>query len=342
MKRNRLNNRIKLSNEILAKVTRIDEFKGKWSGSLSLNPKILGQLKKSVIITSTGSSTRIEGAGMSDNQIDRFLRGLNQNPPKNRDEQEVAGYANLLGRIFDNYKTLKISENLILQFHDIMLKFSEKDELHKGHYKKEDNTVAIVESGEIKEILFKPTPPYLVKKEMDDVISWYYKEMKNEEIHPLIIIANFIFEFLAIHPFKDGNGRLSRALTNLMMLRNGYSYVPYVSHEEIIEERQSDYYLSLRETQKNHKTDKADITPWFLFFLDIILEQSKRAEEILQKKDPVKLLSDFQKRIYDLFDSNNELSVSDIKKETGIILSTVKQATSKLVEHGLLERIGQG
>ncbi|MBI5913527.1 Fic family protein [Candidatus Azambacteria bacterium] len=342
MLENRLNKRIKLSNKILLKIAEIDELKGKWSGSLALNPRILGQLKRSVIITSTGSSTRIEGARMTDKDVDRFLRGLNQNAPKGRDEEEVAGYADILGRIFDHYDSLKITEGGILHLHDLMLKFSKKDERHRGKYKIQDNTVAIVEKGEVKKILFNPTPPWLVKKEMDDVLSWVKENTEKKDIHPLVVISNFIFEFLAIHPFEDGNGRLSRALINLMLLQQGYAFVPYVSLEEIIESRQSEYYISLRETQKNHKTDNENIEPWLLFFLDCVLTQTKQALKLLLGNDPVKLLSEMQKQIYDQFISDSELSASEIQRVTHISLATVKQALSRLVEHGLIERLGQG
>ena len=342
MKRDRLDKRIKLSNEILLKIAEIDEMKGKWSGSLDLNPRILNQLKRSVIITSTGSSTRIEGSKMTDREVDRFLRGINQGIPKNRDEQEVAGYADLLGRIFDYYKSLEISESRILQLHEIMLKFSKKDELHCGKYKTKDNIVAIVEKGKIKKILFNPTPSWLVKKEMDDVLEWLKKNQEKKDIHPLVIIANFIFEFLAIHPFKDGNGRLSRALTNLMLLQNGYMYTPYISLEEIIEDKQSEYYLALRKTQKNHKTIKENIEPWLMFFLDCIFTQAQKALNLLKGKDPESLLSDTQKKIYDLFTNNIELKVSEIKKKTEIPLPTIKASVARLTKHGLIEKLGQG
>ena len=339
---NRLDKRIKFSNKILLRIAKIDELKGRWSGSLALNPRILGQLKRSVIITSAGSSTRIEGSKMSDKEVDRFLRGLNQNAPKGRDEEEVAGYADILGRIFDHYDTLKITESGILHLHDLMLKFSKKDELHRGKYKTKDNTVAIVEKGEVKKILFNPTPPWLVKKEMDDTLFWLAENLEKKDIHPLVIISNFIFEFLAIHPFEDGNGRLSRALTNLMLLQQGYAFVPYVSLEEIIESRQSEYYISLRQTQKNHKTDNENIEPWLLFFLDCVLTQTKQALKLLEGNDPIKLLSEIQKQVYDKFISDGELSVSEIQSKTDIALSTVKQALSRLAKYRLIEKLGQG
>lgn len=342
MKKNRLDNRIKLSNQVLLKITEIDELKGRWGGSLALNPRILGQLKRSVIITSSGSSTRIEGAKMTDKQVERFLRGLNQSVPKGRDEEEVAGYADILGRIFDNYNSLKVNENGVLQLHGLMLKYSKKDEQHRGKYKTKDNTVAIIENGKIKKILFKPTPPWLVKKEMDDAFWWLEEKAKKSDIHPLILIANFIFEFLAIHPFEDGNGRLSRALTNLMLLQHGYTYVPYVSLEEIIESKSSQYYLSLRETQKNHKTEKENIEPWLIFFLEIVLEQTKQALKLLEGNDPTKLLSGNQKQIYELFGLGAELSSQEIQNKTQLPLPTVKKSLLRLVKHNLIEQLGQG
>lgn len=342
MKKERLNKRIRFSNKILFKIAEIDEMKGKWSGSLNLNPRILGQLKRSVIITSAGSSTRIEGAKMTDREVDRFLSGINQAVPKNRDEQEVAGYADLLGRIFDHYSSLRISESRILQFHEIMLKFSEKDKQHRGKYKTKENTVAIVEKGEIKKILFKPTPPWLVKKEMDDVLEWLKTRQEKKDVHPLVVIANFIFEFLAIHPFQDGNGRLSRAITNLMMLQSGYAYAPYVSLEEIIEEKQVEYYLALRKTQKNHKTNKENIEPWLMFFLDCAFIQAQKAIKLLGGNDPKSLLSETQKKIYDLFSDDIELGVSAIKNKIDIPLPTIKKSTARLAEYGLIEKLGQG
>ena len=152
----------------------------------------------------------------------------------------------------------------------------------------------------------------------------------------------FYFEFLAIHPFEDGNGRLSRALTNLMLLQQGYAFVPYVSLEEIIENRQSEYYISLRQTQKNHKTDNENIEPWLLFFLDCVFAQTKQALKLLEGNDPIKLLSEIQKKIYDHFVSDGEASVSEIQRATDISLSTVKQALSRLIERNLIERLGQG
>ena len=335
--------RIKLTQAILATIAKIDEFKGLWHGSIKLNPQVLNRLKSSVIITSSGASTRIEGSKMNDEEVGRLLRGLKSKLPKGRDEQEVAGYADLLGRIFDNYKTFTLSENRILQFHEILLKFSEKDEQHRGKYKSSDNVVATKNEKGEQVILFRPTPPYLVKAEMLNVISWADTELKKGALHPLLIIANFIFEFLAIHPFKDGNGRLSRALTNLLLLRTGYAYVPYVSLEEIIEEQKIDYYLALRATQKNHKTEHEDITPWINYLLKVLLEQTARARKLMDNDQPEKLLSEKQLRVLNLFDQYETLSVAEIHKllKNEIPRPTIKQSLYRLLKTNLLQKIGQ-
>ena len=344
MTENRFNKRIRITSTILNKIAKIDEFKGIWRTGLRLSPQILGRLKKSVIITSTGASTRIEGAKMNDEEIARLLRGLKSKKPQGRDAEEVAGYADLLGRILDNYKTLKLTEGQILQFHKILLNFSSKDQIHKGRYKSKDNIVVAINAEGKQVILFRPTPPYLVKKEMNDIIFWTNAELDKKEMHPLLTIANSIFEFLAIHPFLDGNGRLSRALTNLLLLKAGYAYIPYVSLEEVIEERQTEYYLALRATQKNHKTNKEDITQWLEFFLDTLIEQIIRAKKLMEAEDPEKLLSEKQLEIYHLFDTNDTLSVAEIDKQLkgNIPQATIKQALSRLVFLKLLERIGLG
>lgn len=343
MSQNQLNKRIKLTQGLLAKIGKIDEFKGLWQGSLRLSPQILGRLKQWVIITSTGASTRIEGAKMTDEEIARFLRGLKAKRPKSRDEQEVAGYADLIGRIFDNWRTIKLSENWIFQFHSILLNFSEEDQLHKGKYKSAPNTVVMKNKAGEQVVLFDPTAPHLVKPQMEDILAWTSQQLEIGEVHPLLVIANFIFEFLAIHPFKDGNGRMSRALTNLLLLKSGYSYVPYISLDEIIEETKADYYLALRATQKHHKTDHQDITPWLEYLLGVLLGQVARARKVMEEDQPQKLLSEKQLAVYNLFEGDSTLSVAEIDHllKGKIPQATIKQALSRLVKSKLLERIGQ-
>ncbi len=341
----RFQKRIPTTPETVIKLGKIDDLKGQWRGGIAINPQILGKLKKSVIITSSGASTRIEGAKMTDKEVEQFLRALKSNPPENRDEEEVAGYANLLGRIFDNWKAFKLSESLVLQFHEILLHYSNKDKLHKGKYKSKENRVVARNKEGVQVTIFEPTEPWLVKKEMDDVLYWVNETFEEKTLHPLLVIANFIFEFLAIHPFEDGNGRLSRALTNFLLLKAGYEYTPYVSLEEIIENKKDVYYTSLRQTQKNHKTKKENIGPWLSFFLDVLLEQGKKAQELMENDDPVKLLSERQLQVYSLFSKSplKSLAVMDIKEKLPKVPeATIKQSLSRLVGLKLIERIGLG
>lgn len=338
----RFNDRIYLRPEMLKLIARIDELKGLWRGSTALNPQVLKQLKASVIITSTGASTRIEGSRMSDADVARLIKGLRSKPPKGRDAEEVAGYADLLGRIFDNYKTLKLTEGQILQFHDILLKFSSKDRDHKGHYKSADNiVVARGDSGE-EVVLFRPTPPYLVKKEMDEILAWTHASLEKKSLHPALVIANFIFEFLAIHPFHDGNGRLSRALTNLLLLQTGYAYISYVSLEEIIEDRKEAYYFSLRGAQRHHKTEREDISTWIVFLLEVLVAQAEEARGLIERDDPERLLSERQIAVLGLFKDNKELAPRQIALQLGIPMPTVKQVLARLVALRLIKRVGLG
>lgn len=339
----RFDKRIHLTPEMVQKIARIDELKGVWRGSAKLNPHILKQLKQSVIITSTGASTRIEGSRMSDEEVARLIRGLKTKPPKGRDAEEVAGYADLLGRIFDNHKTFKLTEGQILQFHEILLHFSSKDQPHKGKYKSSDNVVIARNDAGEEIVLFRPTPPYLVKKEMDDVLLWTADALDRKTVHPILIIANFIFEFLAIHPFHDGNGRLSRALTNLLLLQADYAYIPYVSLEETIENRKDAYYLSLRETQKHHKTGHEDIGAWINFLLDTLLTQAEVARYLIERDEPEQSLSEKQLAVLRLFDNGATLSPKDISQALKIVpLPTIKQALARLTKLQLIKRIGLG
>jgi Fic family protein len=192
-------------------------------------------------------------------------------------------------------------------------------------------------------VLFGPTPPYLVKPEMQAAIEWTNEQLESGATHPILAIANFIFEFLAIHPFRDGNGRISRALTNMLLLKAGYGYIPYVSLDEIIEKTRSEYYLALRATQKKHKTKNEDITPWVNYFLDALTEQADRARVLMENDQPEKMLSKKQLEIYRLFDSSKEIGIAEVVKllKGKTPRATIKQALSRLVKLKLLEQIGQ-
>lgn len=341
---------VQIPSEIITKIARIDEFKGQWTASSNLNPYLLGQLKRSVLITSTGASTRIEGAKMSDEDVERLIQGLAVQKFADRDKQEVQGYYELLQNIFESWQSLKLSESTILHFHQELLKYVEKDKTHRGKYKSRENKVEMVnERGERIGVLFDTTRAYLTPKEMLELVEWTKEALENKKYHPLLIIGNFLVEFLNIHPFEDGNGRLSRVLTNLLLLKMGYLYMPYVSHEKLVEDEKPAYYIALRKSQKTFRTThpsfggkKEDITDWLNFFLSLILAQSDQAISLISSENIEPLLSSKQLKVWQYLQGVREAAPQQIVKQTGIARPTVYQILSKLFKLKKIERLGLG
>jgi Fic family protein len=281
-----------LPSEIQELIRQIDELRGQWVEGADLDRQVLTRLRKSVLVTSTGASTRIEGSELSDEDVEKLMRGLSLKRFRSRDTEEVRGYYELLTNVFNSYQSIPFSEGTIKFFHRELLKHAEKDTRHRGEYKKKENRVEMVDTaGDSVGVLFETTPAYLTGKEMLELVEWTQQAIIERKIHPLIIIGNFVVEFLSIHPFEDGNGRLSRILTNLLLLQQGYAYMPYVSHEKIIEDNKAEYYLALRQSQKTFRLQNNDMTPWMRFFLNVLLDQSKQALGLLAHAQTEQLLS---------------------------------------------------
>jgi Fic family protein len=329
--------------EILAKVAGIDELKGRWLGGLQLNPQALGRLKRSVLVTSTGSSTRIEGARLTDEEVEKVMQGVQTRKLSDRDSQEVKGYYELLHNVFDAWASIRLSESTIKHFHNQLLKYVEKDQRHRGDYKKIENLVEMFdERGKSVGIIFAPTKAYLTPKEMQELVDWTKDALEKQKYHPLLIIGNFLVEFLKIHPFQDGNGRLSRILTNLLLLKAGYQYMPYVSHEKLIEDNKNSYYLALRKSQNSFGGKKEDIFPWLHYFLDILLKQSEIATKLIKSEEVEKLLSPRQLQVWNCLQEVIETGPGEICDKTRITKPTVIQALNRLIKLKKIERIGMG
>ena len=332
-----------IPHDIWLKIAQIEGIKGKWEGSTKLSPQVLGRLKQSVLITSTGASTRIEGSKLSDKDIENMLRGLSIQKFTNRDEQEVRGYYELLQNVFNSWELLTFNESLIKHFHKELLKYVEKDVVHRGEYKKKENAVEMVNAeGKSVGILFETTKAYLTPKEMYELVGWTNNALAQNKYHPLVVIANFLVEFLKIHPFEDGNGRLSRILTNLLLLKQGYTYMPYVSHEKIIEDNKPEYYLALRTSQKTLRTTKPDISSWIKFFLDIVLTQSQMATQLLTQTNIETILSPKQLLVWNYLEKIDETTPREMSNKTGVPRPTINQVINKLLDLKMIERIGQG
>lgn len=330
-------------NNIWLKISQIDKLQGQWVAGARLNPQILSRLKQSVLVTSTGASTRIEGAMLSDEDIEKMMRGVAVQKFTDRDGQEVKGYYELLQNVFNSWKSIKFSESAIKHSHKELLKYVDKDKRHRGEYKKQENKVHLIDGeGKSIGILFDTTLAYLTPKEMQELVEWTKKAFKEKEFHPLLVIANFLVEFLKIHPFQDGNGRLSRVLTNLLLLKEEYLYAPYVSHEKLIEDNKSDYYIALRKSQKTINTKREDITPWLDFFFTIFLKQSQMAVELLSKENIEKLLTKKQLAVWQCLQSVSDATPLEISRKTKVAQPTVRQALNKLLRLKKIERLGMG
>lgn len=329
--------------EIWSKIAKIDEIKGRWTGGMKLSPQILTRLKKSVLVTSSGASTRIEGSKLSDEEVETFIQGVKPGKWESRDEQEVRGYYELLSNVFDAWETLSLSESSLKHFHKELLKYAEKDECHRGEYKKGENLVKMFDAdGKEIGVVFETAPAYLTPKKMQELVGFTLTALEEKSIHPLLVISNFIVEFLRIHPFQDGNGRLSRILTNLLLLKKDYAYAPYVSHEKLIEDNKENYYIALRRSQKSFGMEKEDLTPWLDFFLTILLKQSEMALVLMESEQIEKLLSRKQLAVWEYIQGFAEATPSEIAEKTEVARPTVNQALTKLLKLERIEKIGAG
>jgi Fic family protein len=333
----------KVSITAWSKIAKIDEMKGRWIGGVNLSPQLLGRLKKSVLVTSSGASTRIEGSNLSNEEVESLMAGIAIGKWESRDEQEVAGYYELLKNIFDSWNALAFSENSIKHFHNEMLKYVSKDERHRGEYKKGENTVEMLDAdGNKIGVVFETVPAYLTPKKMQELVEWTMVAFQEKRIHPVLIIGNFLVEFLRIHPFQDGNGRLSRVLTNFLLLREGYGYIPYVSHEKFIEDHKGDYYIALRRSQKTFGTENESIDDWMEFFLSMMLRQSEMAMDVMEGEQIEKLLSEKQLSVWEYLQSVSEATPSEVSEKTGVLRPTVNQSIAKLLALKKIEKRGFG
>lgn len=336
-----------LGPDLVKLIAEIDEFKGRWEALKTLSPDRLSALRKVATIESVGSSTRIEGAKLSDAEVEDLLsRAIAIKSFKTRDEQEVAGYAEAMDLVFEAYDDLRLSENHIRQLHQTLLRHSAKDERHRGSYKTlPNNVVAFDADGQEVGVIFETATPFDTPREMEALIAWVRKAIEEEAMHPLLIVAVFVVSFLAIHPFQDGNGRLSRVLTTLMLLRAGYVYVPYASLERVIEENKDLYYKALRRTQTTLKAEAPDWGPWVRFFLRCLKKQkdslARRLESERAGETNEEALPDFSRAVLAALREHKRLTIAELTEITGANRNTLKVRLRELVESGRIRRYGK-
>ena len=330
--------------DILTLVARIDEFKGAWRTMGTIAPDRLLALRRVATIESVGSSTRIEGSKLSDREVEKLLAKLEIKSFETRDEQEVAGYAELMETIFSAWAYIPINENHIKQLHRDLLAHSTKDESHRGEYKTLANRVAAFdEQGNEVAVIFETATPFDTPRLMSELIEWHRGQMQDKTLHPLIVVAIWTVVFLEIHPFQDGNGRLSRVLTTLLLLQSGYAYVPYSSLESVIEENKEAYYMALRQTQSTIRTDAPNWQPWLLFFLQSLDKQVQRLEKKIEHEKIVfATLPQLSLSIVALVKDRGRITLSEAVLLTGGNPNTVKKHLQGLTKAGTLKMNGAG
>lgn len=335
---------ILITPEILSLIARIDEFKGAWRALGLLAPDRLLALRRVATIESIGSSTRIEGSKLSDREVEELLAHLEIKSFATRDEQEVAGYAELMDMVFASWQHIPFTENHIKQLHQTLLRHSEKDARHRGHYKTTPNTIAAFdENGKQIGVVFQTASPFDTPRLMTELLAWTTDAREAARLHPLLVIALFVVVFLEIHPFQDGNGRLSRVLTTLLLMQAGYAYVPYSSLESVVEQSKEAYYRALRQTQSTIRTPSPDWQPWLEFFLRSLAEQVRRLERKVEREKLVLApLPALSMQIVEFAREHGRVTIGEAIKLTGASRNTLKQHFRALVERGTLARHGSG
>ena len=335
---------LEITPEILRLIAEIDEFKGAWRALGTLAPERLSALRRVATIESIGSSTRIEGSELSDREVEKLLSKLDVKSFDTRDAQEVAGYAETMELIFQSWKEIALTENHVKQLHRDLLKYSEKDAYHRGEYKTQSNSVAAFdEAGKEIGTVFETATPYDTPRLMTEGLDWVREEMETQQLHPLLVTAIFIVVFLEIHPFQDGNGRLSRILTTLLLLRAGYAYVPYSSLESVIEHSKEGYYLALRQTQETIRTDAPNWQPWALFFLRALQQQMKQlARKVEREKIVLSAMPELSVQIVEYAREHGRVTIGEMVTLTGTSRNTLKPHFRQLQEKGHLVMHGSG
>ena len=335
---------LNITNTVLKLISELDEFKGSWQAIGRIAPERLSSLRRVATIESIGSSTRIEGVKLSNREVEQLLSNLETQSFANRDEQEVAGYAAVMETVFENAKYIPLTVNYIKQLHGQLLQYSDKDTRHRGEYKTLSNSVkALTPEGESIGVIFQTATPFDTPRLMDELIEWTNSALTEQSLHPLLITAIFTVVFLEIHPFQDGNGRLSRILTTLLLLKADYAYVPYSSLESVIEQNKEGYYLALRQTQGTIRTETPDWQPWAVYFLKALSKQKEKLEaKIKRERIIIGELPILSVEILEIAREHGRVTVNDAAKATQASRNTIKDHMKTLHNNGLIERHGAG
>ena len=332
------NFRMKIDWALINAISEIDRFDSEWTAIERREGQNLKQLKTIATIRSVGASNRIEGNRMTDEEIDVLLKNIDITKLTDRDSQEVVGYFDTLDLIAENYENISITENNIKTLHNTLMKYSDKDKWHKGNFKQHTNAVEATFGDGTQQIIFRTTEAgFATEDAMQQLVENHNSE---KEVHNLVKIAAFVYEFLSIHPFQDGNGRLSRLLSTLLLLKNGYKWIQYVSFEHEIESRKSEYYRALRACQAQRPDE--EITVWIAFFFSSLRNIQNQLMLKLKQSGKDTQLSPREKSILTLIQNYSGIKSSEIATKLNIPIPTVKRILTGLKDKNLIETYGAG
>ena len=324
--------------DLIRLISQIDRFDASWASIEKKEGQSLKHLKTIATVRSVGASTRIEGSKMSDQEVEALLKEIDIKKIVDRDSQEVLGYFETLDLISESYEEIPITESSLKSLHNILLKHSKKDTWHKGDYKQHSNAVEAKLPDGTRQIIFQTTDAgFPTQDAMSSLIDWY---VNDNETHPLVKCALFAYEFVSIHPFQDGNGRLSRLLSTLLLLKHGYKWIQYVSFEHEIESRKTEYYRVLRNCQAERPNE--DVTDWIRFFFKAL---GKIQNQLMIKLESIGIetkLSPREKSILTFIENNAGCKSGEIAKKLGIPNPTVKRILPQLLKKDLIEKFGAG
>lgn len=323
---------------LISLISKIDRFDASWASIEKREGQSLKQLKSIATVRSVAASTRIEGSKMSNEEVEVLLRNIDITKLVDRDSQEVVGYFDTLDIISESYQDINITESSLKNLHNILLKYSQKDSWHKGEYKQHSNAVEVNYPDGSKRIIFETTKAgFPTEDAMRSLVDWYKTD---KQTPPLIKCAVFCYEFVSIHPFQDGNGRLSRLLATLLLLKNGYKWIQYVSFEHEIESRKDEYYRVLRNCQSQRPNE--NITEWIGFFFIALLNILNLLLDKLEKSGMQSKLSPKEKSIITFIGNHSGCKSGEIAQKLDIPNPTVKRILSDLIEKKLIEKHGTG
>ena len=323
--------------EILGLIAQIHEYKGRQELYLKQKPAVLDKLVEVAKIQSTEASNKIEGIVTTSTRIKELYR--EKTTPRNRDEQEITGYRDVLNIIHESYEYIPLTSNYILQLHRDLYKYSEKS--IGGRFKNTQNYIAETYPGGTQKVRFMPLEPYETPKAVDDICNSFNQAVDSCCIDTLILIPYFINDFLCIHPFNDGNGRMSRLLTTLLLYRSGYVVGKYISIESKIEETKSSYYDVLEQSGIGWHEDKNDPTPFIKYILGIILSAYRDFESRVDLFDEkLSALELVRRAVNEKIGKFTKSEIMELAPSVG--KTSVENSLKKLVDDDVIIRHGQG